>query len=76
MPVTIPTQYQAYNMPTINPTQNMQTIPGMQGQYIPIYNPYLMQLNQFQQPNNQFGQMWGGYGGYMGINPYTGSYRQ
>lgn len=72
MPTTLPTQYQAYNMP------GMQTIPSMQGQYIPIYNPYMMQMqNQYQQSNNQFnGQMWGGYGGYMGMNPYTGGYRQ
>lgn len=68
------TQYQNYN-----PISGLQTVPnmqGMQGQYIPIYNPYMMQMqNQYQQPANQFnGQMWG-YGGYMGMNPYGNGYR-
>lgn len=74
MQTPVHTQYQ-----TSFPISGVQTIPtmqGMQGQYIPIYNPYMMQMqNQYQQPTNQLnGQMWG-YGGYMGMNPYGNGYR-
>lgn len=69
----IQTQYQ-----TSFPVSGVPTIPtmqAMQGQYIPIYNPYMMQMqNQYQQPNQLNGQMWG-YGGYMGVNPYNNGYR-